>query len=138
MVRPFQVPEPPQEQGPKVVCVDDSPAILTGLTQILRTGGYQVIPIGEPSQVMAILEREKPALVLLDLLMPDLNGYDLCKLIRQHPELRQMPVVFLTGKDGLVDKMRAKLLGVKEYLTKPVDAVQLRRCVQQVLSQSSV
>ncbi len=138
MVRPFQVPEPPKKQGPKVACVDDSPAILTSVTQILHTGGYQVIPIGEPSQVMAILEREKPALVLLDLLMPDLNGYDLCKLIRQHPELRQMPIVFLTGKDGLVDKMRAKLLGVKEYLTKPVDAAQLRRCVQQVLSQSSV
>jgi CheY-like chemotaxis protein len=70
--------------------------------------------------------------------MPDLNGYDLCKLIRQHPELRQTPIVFLTGKDGLVDKMRAKLLGVKEYLTKPVDAEQLRRCVQHVLSQGSV
>jgi twitching motility two-component system response regulator PilG len=138
MVRPFEVPEPPKPQGPKVACVDDSPAILTSVTQILHSGGYQVIPIGEPNQVMATLEREKPALVLLDLLMPDLNGYDLCKLIRQHPELRQTPIVFLTGKDGLVDKMRAKLLGVKEYLTKPVDAEQLRRCVQHVLSQGSV
>ncbi len=134
LVRPFQVPEPPQPQGPKVACVDDSPAILTSVTQILHTSGYQVIPIGEPHQVIATLEREKPALVLLDLLMPELSGYEVCKLIRQHPELRQMPIVFLTGKDGLVDKMRAKLLGVKEYLTKPVDAEQLRRCVQQVLS----
>jgi twitching motility two-component system response regulator PilG len=138
LVRPFEMPEPPKPQGPKVACVDDSPAILTSVTQILHSGGYQVIPIGEPNQVMATLEREKPALVLLDLLMPDLNGYDLCKLIRQHPELRQTPIVFLTGKDGLVDKMRAKLLGVKEYLTKPVDAEQLRRCVQHVLSQGSV
>jgi hypothetical protein len=94
MVRPFEVPEPPKPQGPKVACVDDSPAILTSVTQILHSGGYQVIPIGEPNQVMATLEREKPALVLLDLLMPDLNGYDLCKLIRQHPELRQTPIVF--------------------------------------------
>ncbi|WP_157776119.1 response regulator [Gloeomargarita lithophora] len=138
IVRPFQVPEPPKKQGPKVACVDDSPAILTSVTQILHSGGYQVIPIGEPNQVIGILEQEKPALVLLDVLMPELNGYDLCKLIRQHPELRQIPIVFLTGKDGLVDKMRARLLGVKEYLTKPVDAEQLRRCVQQVLSQSGV
>ncbi|MEN9233672.1 MAG: response regulator [Gloeomargarita sp. DG02_4_bins_56] len=138
LVRPFQVPEPPKPQGPKVACVDDSPAILTSVTQILHSGGYQVIPIGDPNRVMRILEQERPALVLLDVLMPELNGYDLCRLIRQHPELRQIPIVFLTGKDGLVDKMRAKLLGVKEYLTKPVDAEQLRRCVQQVLSQGSV
>ncbi|MEN9215914.1 MAG: response regulator [Gloeomargarita sp. HHBFW_bins_162] len=138
LVRPFQVPEPPKPQGPKVVCVDDSPAILTSVTQILHGGGYQVIPVAEPNQVLAVLEREKPALVLLDVLMPELNGYELCKLIRQHPELRHIPIVFLTGKDGLVDKMRAKLLGVREYLTKPVDAEQLRRCVQHVLSQGGM
>jgi len=137
-VRPFQVPEPPKPQGPKVACVDDSPAILTSVTQILHSSGYQVIPIGQPTQVMTILEQERPALVLLDVLMPEINGYELCRLIRQHPDLRQIPIVFLTGKDGLVDKVRAKLLGVKEYLTKPVDAEQLRRCVQYVLSQGSL
>lgn len=135
LVRPFQTPEPPKKLGPKVACVDDSPAILSSVTQILHRSGYEVIPITDPRQAITTLEQEKPALVLLDVLMPELNGYELCKLIRQHPELRQIPVVFLTGKDGLVDKVRAKLLGVREYLTKPVDAEQLRRCVQQVLHQ---
>ncbi|MCS7030085.1 MAG: response regulator [Gloeomargarita sp. SKYG116] len=134
LVRPFQEPEPPKKLGPKVACVDDSPAILSSVTQILQRSGYEVIPIADPRQVIATLEQEKPALVLLDVLMPELNGYELCKLIRQHAELRHIPIVFLTGKDGLVDKVRAKLLGVREYLTKPVDAEQLRRCVQQVLA----
>ncbi|MEN9275642.1 MAG: response regulator, partial [Gloeomargarita sp. GMQP_bins_5] len=135
LVRPFQVLEPPKKLGPKVACVDDSPAILSSVTQILQRSGYEVIPIVDPRQVLPTLAQEKPALVLLDVLMPELNGYELCKLIRQHPELRHIPIIFLTGKDGLVDKMRARLLGVREYLTKPVDAEQLRQCVQQVLAQ---
>ncbi|MBF2097503.1 MAG: response regulator [Gloeomargaritaceae cyanobacterium C42_A2020_066] len=132
-VRPFQVPEAPRPAGPKILCIDDSPAILNSLTGILSGAGYQPVTLGQPEAALATLERERPALILLDVLMPSLNGYEVCRQVRQQPELRDIPIVFLTGKDGLVDKMRAKLLGVREYLTKPVDREALLRCLEDVL-----
>ena len=71
---------------------------------------------------MPSLIRNKPDFIFLDLLMPITNGYEVCEQIRKTPRLKDIPVIILTGKDGLVDRMRAKIVGATGFLGKPVNA----------------
>jgi twitching motility two-component system response regulator PilG len=121
-----------------ICCIDDSKAILQNIAEILTPLGYRVLGIQDPKTALGRMEEEIPCLILLDILMPDVNGYELCRLMRQSHLLREIPIVLLTGKDGLIDKLRAKLLGVKEYMTKPVDPILLQECVARVLQSREV
>jgi two-component system, chemotaxis family, response regulator PixG len=73
-------------------------------------------------RIMPSLIRNKPDFIFLDLLMPITNGYEVCEQIRKTPSLKHIPVIILTGKDGLVDRMRSKMVGATGFLGKPVDA----------------
>lgn len=116
-----------------ICCIDDSKAIIQNVSEILSPLGYRVVGVQDPKNALAVLEEEAPHLVLLDILMPEVDGYELCRMMRQSHLLREIPIVFLTGKDGLFDKLRARVLRVREYMTKPVDPNLLRECVERVL-----
>lgn len=108
-------------QSPLIACIDDSILIYQSLERILNERGYRCFGIQDPLKIMPGLIRNKPNFIFLDLLMPIVNGYEVCEQIRKTPSLKDVPVIILTGKDGLIDRMRSKMVGATGFLGKPVD-----------------
>jgi two-component system, chemotaxis family, response regulator PixG len=105
-----------------IACIDDSVLIYQYLERILTEHGYRSFGVQDPLKIMPSLIKNKPDFIFLDLLMPITNGYEVCERIRKTPRLKDVPVVILTGKDGLIDRMRAKIVGANGFLSKPVRA----------------
>ena len=104
-----------------IVCVDDSKTVQKQVKMVLEAGGYRVLGILDPALALKTLAHHEPAVILLDINMPNLNGYDLCSLLRKSQKFKEIPIVMLTGRDGMIDRVRAKLVGATDYLTKPCD-----------------
>lgn len=104
-----------------IVCVDDSKTVQKQVKLALEAVGYQVLGISDPTVALKTLAHHDPAVILLDITMPNLNGYDLCSLLRKSQKFKEIPIVMLTGRDGMIDRVRAKLVGATDYLTKPCD-----------------
>ncbi|HCF26941.1 MAG TPA: response regulator [Cyanobacteria bacterium UBA11049] len=109
-------------KGPVIACVDDSPLVCQSLEQILTSNGYQFIAIQDSLRAMAGLLTRKPDLIFLDLVMPNTNGYEICSQLRKVSAFRTTPIIILTGNDGIIDRVRAKIVGASDFLSKPVDA----------------
>lgn len=103
---------------PLIACIDDSPAVCEFLEHILLKGGYRVLKILDPIQGMNLLSKYKPDLIFLDLIMPKTSGYTVCHFLRQSPLFHDVPIIILTGQDGLIDRTRAKSTGASEFLSK--------------------
>ncbi|NJL84244.1 MAG: response regulator [Chloroflexaceae bacterium] len=104
----------------KVVCIDDSPTILEEIKYFLGEDRYQVTAIDSPTESLTLLFEIKPDLVLMDITMPDINGYQLCNLLRKSaPAFEKIPIIMVTGNRGFIDRAKAKLSGATDYLTKP-------------------
>lgn len=116
-----------------VACVDDSPQVTQTLETILRSEGYDFVGINDPLRANATLLKLKPNLIFLDLIMPNTNGYEICTQLRRVSSLQEIPIIILTGKDGLIDRMRAKMVGATEYLSKPVQPQEILEAVQKYL-----
>ena len=116
-----------------VLCVDDSPQICRTMEQILTSAGYRYLAVQDPLQALPTALRQKPNLIFLDLVMPVANGYEICAQLRQVSALKGIPVVILTGKDGIVDRVRAKMVDASGFLAKPVDADKILGTVQRYL-----
>jgi twitching motility two-component system response regulator PilG len=110
------------QRRPTIACIDDSAAVQRNVTLILEAEGYRVLNLTDPLRALSSLVHERPALVLMDISMPYIDGYELCRMLRQCSALKQTPIVMLTGRDGLVDRVRARLVGTADYVTKPFDA----------------
>ncbi|MFN5513198.1 MAG: response regulator [Cyanobacteriota bacterium] len=115
------VAQPNVPTGPLIACVDDSPLMCQTLEKILVSANYQFVAINDPLRAIAILLARKPALIFLDLVMPNANGYEICGQLRKLSLFRQTPIVILTGNDGIVDRVRAKMVGSTDFLSKPVN-----------------
>ena len=120
-----------------VVCVDDSKTVQKQVRMTLEAGGYRVLSITDPTTALKKLSQHQPAVIFLDINMPNLNGYDLCSLLRKSQRFKDIPIVMLTGRDGMIDRVRAKLVGATDYLTKPCDPNKLI-ALTQVLEKSKV
>jgi len=110
---------------PLIVCIDDSPLVAQALGKFIVKKGYRFLSIKDPMNALAILLKNPPDLIFLDLIMPVINGYELCSQLRRAPNLKTVPIVILTSKDGLVDRVRAKLVGGNGFLSKPVTKEEL-------------
>jgi two-component system, chemotaxis family, response regulator PixG len=108
--------------SPLIACVDDSPLICQSMEEIIKGADYQFLGINDPLRAIAQLMLRKPDLIFLDLIMPNANGYEICGQLRKLSIFRETPIVILTGQDGLVDRVRAKLVGASDFLSKPADA----------------
>lgn len=110
---------------PLVLVVDDSPTIRKIVELTLRREGYDVAAADSGVTALAAIADRKPDLILLDIMLPNLNGYQLCQLLKRNERSRSVPVVMLSGKDGMFDKMKGKLVGAADYVTKPFDSKKL-------------
>ena len=123
-----------QQNAPLIACVDDSQMVCQTLEVVLTQQGYRFLGIQESLKAATILLNNKPDLILLDLVMPQVNGYQLCTLLRKTNSLKKVPIVFLTAKDGLLDRMKAKVVGANGYLSKPVTAEQVVATIEKYLT----
>ena len=105
---------------PLIVCVDDRPEICQQMAQILNPAGYRLIPVSESVNALGVVLEHKPVLIFLDLIMPVANGYELCSQIRRISAFKATPIVILTGNDGIIDRVRAKMVGATDFICKPI------------------
>ncbi|NJR65171.1 MAG: response regulator [Leptolyngbyaceae cyanobacterium CRU_2_3] len=113
-----------------IACIDDNPVTIQTIAQILQPYGYEVLSILNPLQDIAILLERKPNLILLDPDLADTKGYELCTLLRKSPIFQNTPIVILTRQDSVIDRVRAKLAGASEFVSKPLDSSQVVQVVQ--------
>ena len=119
---------------PLVLVVDDSPTVCKLVAITLSRRGYQVISAPDGIEAMDVISTNKPDLILLDITMPRLDGYKLCRLIKGHDETRNIPVIMLSGKDGFFDRARGKFAGCTSYITKPFDPESLIQEIEKHLA----
>lgn len=122
-----QLSEPTQTY--RVACIDDSPAMLQTIEQFLGHENLSLTLIQDSLKALVELMRIKPNLILLDVGMPKVDGYELCRLLRKHPMFKKTPIIMVTGNTGLIDRARAKIAGTTDYMTKPFTQDQLLKMV---------
>ncbi len=114
-----------------VLVVDDSNTIRRSAEIFLRQGGYQVLLAEDGFEALSKIHDHEPDLVFCDILMPRLDGYQTCAIIKRNARFAALPVVMLSSKDGLFDKARGRMVGSQQYLTKPFTKDQLLQAAQQ-------
>ena len=121
--------------SPLIACIDDSLQISRVMEEIILKAGYRFLGIQQPLQALPILISQPPDLIFLDIGMPIINGYELCSQIRRICQLEKIPIIMLTGQDGIVDRMRAKLVGSYDFVSKPIDDRKIIKILKKFLSQ---
>lgn len=119
-----------------IACIDDSPTVLESIKSFLSDDSFSVLMINDPVKALMEVVRNKPDLILLDVGMPNLDGYELCSLLRRHPHCKHTPIVMVTGNTGFIDRAKAKLAGASGYLTKPFTQPELLKIVFKNLTNS--
>ena len=107
------------------MCIDDSSTVCTRMKQIITGEGSRFFGIQDPMKAIPSLLKNQPDLIFLDLMMPIVNGYELCAQIRRISQAKRIPIVILTGKDGLIDRVRSKVVGANDFIAKPVNQQQV-------------
>ena len=115
----------------KVLVIDDSNTIRRSAEIFLKQGGHEVMLAEDGFDALAKFNDYQPQLVFCDILMPRLDGYQTCAIIKRNARFADVPVVMLSSKDGVFDKARGRMVGAQEYLTKPFTKEQLLQAVQQ-------
>ena len=116
--------------GTKVLVIDDSNTIRRSAEIFLRQGGHEVVLAEDGFDALSKVNDHDPQLIFCDILMPRLDGYQTCAIIKRNPRFAHVPVIMLSSKDGLFDKARGRMVGSEEYLTKPFTKEQLLRAVE--------
>jgi len=115
----------------KVLVIDDSNTIRRSAEIFLKQGGYQVLLAEDGFDALSKVNDHDPDLIFCDILMPRLDGYQTCAIIKRNPRFTAVPVIMLSSKDGVFDKARGRMVGSEDYLTKPFTKEQLLRAVAQ-------
>ncbi|MBA4372900.1 MAG: response regulator [Thermodesulfovibrio sp.] len=117
----------------KVIVIDDEPFILMMIEDKLKKAALEVVTIRESSTAMEVIRRELPDLVILDWMMPEVSGIDICRMLKQDETLKQIPVFMLTAKGQDADEQLGRQIGVERYITKPFSPKMLLEMVQETL-----
>jgi two-component system, chemotaxis family, response regulator PixG len=118
----------------KIVCIDDSPTILKEINRFLEEHDLLVHAVSDSSKALMEIMRIKPDIILLDVGMPAIDGYQICRLLRNHSLFKATPIVMVTGNTGLLDRGKARLAGATDYLTKPFTQAELVKMVFRYLT----
>ncbi|MFQ4139223.1 response regulator [Nodosilinea sp. PGN35] len=117
-----------------IACIDDSPTVLQAINSFLDDKIFSVIMIDDPVKALMQVIRTKPDLILLDVTMPSLDGYELCSLLRRHPDFKTTPIIMVTSNTGFIDRAKAKLVRASGYLTKPFNQSDLLKFIFKYLN----
>ncbi|AWI54218.1 two-component system response regulator [Aquabacterium olei] len=117
----------------KVLVIDDSNTIRRSAEIFLKQGGYEVVLAEDGFDALSKVNDHAPDVIFCDILMPRLDGYQTCAIIKRNPRFARTPVIMLSSKDGLFDKARGRMVGSQDYLTKPFTKDQLLQAVSQYM-----
>jgi twitching motility two-component system response regulator PilG len=115
----------------KVLVIDDSNTIRRSAEIFLKQGGHEIMLAEDGFDALAKINDFEPQLIFCDILMPRLDGYQTCAIIKRNEKFSTVPVIMLSSKDGVFDKARGRMTGAQDYLTKPFTKDQLLKAVQQ-------
>ncbi len=119
--QPPKKTKPVRNKPPLVICIDDNFQTCKIMEAMLKADSYRCITIQDAVQALPTLLKHKPDVIFLDLVMPIANGYEICAQIRRISIFQDIPIIILTGSDGIVDRVRAKMVGATDFLPKPID-----------------
>ncbi len=114
----------------QVLVVDDEPHIVHLVSLSLNKDKYEVIPAYSAREALHLIEEKAPDIVVLDLMMPGMNGYEFCNAVKQNPKTKDTPVLILSAKSQMHDKLEAIDVGADDYMTKPFDPMELIRRIK--------
>ncbi len=123
------VDSPEVRAAKKVLVIDDSNTIRRSAEIFLKQGGYEVVLAEDGFDALSNVNDHEPDVIFCDILMPRLDGYQTCAIIKRNPRFTHTPVIMLSSKDGLFDKARGRMVGSQDYLTKPFTKDQLLQAV---------
>ncbi|MEJ2528935.1 MAG: twitching motility response regulator PilG [Gammaproteobacteria bacterium] len=123
--------EPDNISGLKVMVIDDSKTIRRTAESLLRKAGCEVLTATDGFEALAMIADSRPDVIFVDIMMPRLDGYQTCALIKNNTEFKQTPVIMLSSKDGLFDRARGRIVGSEQYLTKPFTKNELLDAIRQ-------
>lgn len=118
-------------QGLKVMVIDDSKTIRRTAETLLKKEGCEVITANDGFEALSKIADHNPNIIFVDIMMPRLDGYQTCALIKHNQKFRNTPVIMLSSKDGLFDRARGRIVGSEQYLTKPFTKEELLGAIQQ-------
>lgn len=120
-----------ESSGYKVLVIDDSNTIRRSAEIFLKQGGHEVLLAEDGFDALAKVNDFQPHIIFCDILMPRLDGYQTCAIIKRNEKFTATPIIMLSSKDGVFDKARGRMVGSEEYLTKPFTKDQLLQAVKQ-------
>lgn len=120
-----------------ILVVDDDPQVLKSIRRVLEDAAFEVDATTSGTEALATMAQERPALVILDIIMPEMSGIEVCKRLRADPYLADLPVIFLTAKGRPVDVAEGLDIGADDYLVKPFEVVELPARVRALLRRTA-
>ena len=117
--------------GVKVMVIDDSKTIRRTAETLLKKEGCEVITATDGFEALSKITDHRPDIIFIDIMMPRLDGYQTCALIKRNKSYKETPVILLTSKDGLFDRARGRIVGSDQYLTKPFTREELLGAIKQ-------
>ena len=121
-------------KGLKVMVVDDSKTIRRSAENLLQKAGCDVVTAGDGFESLAKIAEHEPQIIFVDIMMPRLDGYQACALIKHNSKFKNTPVIMLTSKDSIFDRARGRLVGSEQYLTKPFSKEDLLGAIKEHVS----
>jgi len=128
-----QVPNAEDRRLSLIACIDDSPQVCALMEQIITEAGYRFVSVTDSVRALPVLLEKQPKMIFLDLVMPVANGYEVCTQLRRMSMFETTPIVILTGNDGVVDRVRAKMVKASDFLSKPVDKSKVLATIERLL-----
>lgn len=122
----------------KILVIDDSNTVRQSAEMFLRQGGHEVFLAEDGFDALSKVSDHQPDLIFCDILMPRLDGYQTCAIIRRNPHYENIPIIMLSSKDGVFDKARGRMVGAQQYLTKPFVKDALLQSVKHFAGQKAV
>ena len=122
----------------RILVADDDPVLQRLLLHTLKLEGYDVVTASDGNQTLEAVTRDRPDLVILDVMMPGYNGFELCQMLRQRPDTLTLPIIMLSGLSDVQEKVSGLRAGADEYLTKPIDLRELNARVEALLKRNRV
>jgi DNA-binding response OmpR family regulator len=121
---------------PKILVVDDSITVREIVRRVLEEEGFEVITSGDGRDALHRVEAEHPDLVLLDIVLPEFDGYEICRRIKSVESFKNLPIILITGRSQLVDEQELKNIGAADYVLKPIDPMMIVGKINHLLKQT--